>query len=148
MSELSENKTSFINPELLDLVANGFINSAFLIAVMGIEFLGAVADNKPLRAQNQSSKRFKIGLRKFFPKRYGKPSITENIYKGLRCNAGHLLHFSNKIEFINDASLHLQEAEQTLKIHKKQFIADYIAASEKLSARVNNGDITLKKGLN
>jgi hypothetical protein len=136
-----------INKEIIDLLENGFIDSAFLIAVMGIEFLGAVADDKPLRANGQSSKRFKIGLRKFFPKRYGKPSITEHIYKGLRCNAGHLLHFSSKIEFVEDPTLHLKEDGIILKIHKREFVEDYIKAAEKLSNRILEGLIQLKKGI-
>ena len=147
MSELLKKELSFINPELDGLIDHGFIDSAFIIAVMGIELLGAVADDKPIRANGQSSKRFKVGLRKFFPKRYSKPSITENIYKGIRCNVGHLLRFAGKIDFVTDTNLHLTEHDLVLKIHKKQFITDYISACDKLTTRVLNNDITLKKGL-
>ena len=136
-----------INQEITVLLENGFIDSAFLISIMGIEFLGAMVDEKPVRANGQSSKRFKIGLRKFFPKRYGKPSITEVIYKGLRCNVGHLLQFSTRIKFIEETSSHLNEEDSVIKICKKQFIKDYISATEKMNQRFTDGIYQLKKGV-
>ncbi len=137
---------SQINKEVKELVASGFVDSAFLIAIMGIEFLGAMADKKPLRANGQSSKRFKIGLRKFFPSKYGKPTITEVIYKSLRCNVGHLMQYSQRIEFVDDSSAHLQEEGVVLKINKKQFVEDYILATEKLRQRLEDGVYENKKG--
>lgn len=148
MENLNSSTNLKINQEIKALLENGFIDSAFLISVMGIEFLGAMVDDKPIRANGQSSKRFKIGLRKFFPKRYGKPSITEVIYKGLRCNVGHLLQFPAKIEFVVDATSHLKEDEFVIKISKEQFIKDYILATEKLSIRFAEGVYKLKKGVN
>ena len=147
MSKLNVAANPQINVEIQSLLANGFVDSAFLIAVMGIEFLGAMVDDKPVRANGQSSRRFKIGLRKFFPKRYGKPSITESIYKSLRCNVGHLLQFSSKIDFVDDSISHLIEEGVVLKISKKQFVKDYITATDKLNQRLEEGIYLLKKGV-
>ena len=147
MNDVKSNIKININKEIKVLLENGFIDSAFLICIMGIEFLGAMVDEKPIRANGQSSKRFKIGLRKFFPKRYGKPSITEVIYKGLRCNVGHLLQFSTRIEFTQEISSHLNEEDLAIKISKKQFIKDYILATEKMNQRFTDGIYQLKKGV-
>jgi len=136
-----------INKEVELLLNHGFIDTAFLIAIMGIEFMGAMVDDKPVRANGQSSRRFKIGLRKFFPKMYGKPSITEHVYKGLRCNVGHLLQFSSKIKFVEDKSEHLKEEGLVLSISKSQFIEDYISATVKLKQRFEDGIYQLKKGV-
>ena len=136
-----------INSEIQLLLDNGFVDSAFLIAVMGIEFLGAMVDSKPVRANGQSSRRFKIGLRKFFPKRYGKPSVTELVYKSLRCNVGHLLQFSSRIDFVEEPASHLRENGLVLQINKRQFVEDYISAIKKLDDRLAEGVYELKKGV-
>lgn len=136
-----------INSEIQLLLDSGFVDSAFLIAVMGIEFLGAMVDSKPVRANGQSSRRFKIGLRKFFPKRYGKPSVTELVYKSLRCNVGHLLQFSSRIDFVEEPASHLRENGLVLQINKRQFVEDYISAIKKLDDRLAEGVYELKKGV-
>lgn len=131
--------------ELKELSKEGYTNSAFTIAIMGIEFLGAMIDDKPLRAEKQSSKRFKVGVRRFFPKIYGKPSIVEVLYKNLRCNIGHLMLSPKRIQFVEEG--HLREEKEYLAIDKKQFVRDYILAVEKLLAQISSGKYLLKKGI-
>ncbi|MDB4835004.1 hypothetical protein OAH12_00275 [Cyclobacteriaceae bacterium] len=132
--------------ELTRALEHELEQAAFVQAILGVEFLGAMSDDKPLRADKQSTKRFRIGLRKYFPKRYGAPAIVDLLYKQLRCNLSHLSMPSNGVVF-DLPSNHLLLTDQGIVVNKVLFIQDYLSALEKLLTKIESGELILKKGL-
>lgn len=133
--------------EVIKLLEHEMLDSAFVIAILGVEFIGALFDDKPLRAEKQSSKRFKKGLRKGFPKFYGNPVIVEFLFKSVRCNVTHLGLGGNSVVFVNKHEEHLMLVNNTLLIHKATFCGDYVQALNKVLRRIKEGELKEKKGL-
>ena len=140
----------FINErlkELDSLLEGGHFNAAFVLSIIGIELLGALEDDKPLRADKQSFKRFRLGIRRFFDKKYGRLEIIDTLYKAVRCNVSHLGLKGGKCTFVETSFEHLVFDDLSLQINKEQFINDYIKALTKCKTKIDSGLISLKKGL-
>lgn len=131
--------------ELQQLIKAELVDSAFVISVLGIEFLGALTDDKPLRADKQSLKRFRIGLRKYFPKVYGNPEIIDVLFKAVRCNLSHLGIEGGRCVYSEEG--HLLIKGKLLFVVKRSFINDYINALEKVKDKIDRRELLVKKGV-
>ena len=131
--------------ELQQLIKAELVDSAFVISVLGIEFLGALTDDKPLRADKQSFKRFKIGLRKYFPRVYGNPEVVDVLFKAVRCNLSHLGIEGGRCVFAEND--HLLAKGKILFVVKKTLIEDHIKALQRVIDKLEKREIILKKGL-
>jgi hypothetical protein len=82
---LSEN----IVPEITRLQEKQFLLPSFVMMMQTIEYLGAVLDGKPLKAREQSKKRFSAAIKKLFDSRYHYYNRNNELYDHLR---NHLMH--------------------------------------------------------
>lgn len=86
--ELLEQIEKIIVTEARSLIELGFDQQALTSVVLGIEWLGALLDAKPLGAKNQSRKRFELVL-KLLPPQYWSCHKEVNLYRQLRNKAVH-----------------------------------------------------------
>lgn len=100
--------------------------------LQGIEGLGALLDDKPLKAKGQGGKRFGLALRKLFPSQYAKADREFDLYGRLRNHLTHVRLTAKGFEISDDPELHLSIRSQCLKIHSKTFFIDFERACERM----------------
>lgn len=76
-------------PEIRQLQQHGFYLASYVMMMQAIEYLGAILDKKPLKAREQSKKRFAKAIDKLFDSRYKYYNRNCELYDHLR---NHLLH--------------------------------------------------------
>lgn len=81
--------TDTIFPEIKRLQSSGFYLPSNIMMMQAIEYLGSVIDKKPLKAREQSKKRFSIAIKKLFDTKYQYFNKNNELYDHLR---NHLLH--------------------------------------------------------
>lgn len=138
--------------EINDLVIDGKHQVAFFVISQMVEFLGAMLDDKPLRAKEQSRKRFELALKKLYPLPYHKINEKDFLYHNFRCNMSHLLTTSNhiytsSIKHLN-AELHLRFNEnKQLILLIEPLLQDTQNACKKVLDKIDLQVIKEKKGL-
>jgi hypothetical protein len=100
------------------LIKNDLIFPFFVLSAHAIETMGAVADNKPFRAREQTMERFNLALRKLYGLQYVKINQKNFFYEKFRCEMVHLL-FPSKHIFLTSVkdtpeNLHLTFAQEKL----------------------------------
>jgi len=75
--------------ELSFLIEHEHINTAFLLMALSIEYLGAIIDDKPLKAKIQSQKRFNKAINRLFPDGYKFINQNGLLYDKFR---NHMIH--------------------------------------------------------
>ena len=140
----------FINERLKDEVIS-LVNAKFQRISIGIisqniETLGAFLDKKPFKTPRQSSIRFNLALEKLFPSRYSFLNRNGFLYKQLRSNFTHLNLDSRFLDFdfSENSNKHLKYIDGKTTIHLESFLADYIAACDKLIEFKNSGKVKEK----
>ena len=81
--------TDTIVPQIRQLQNQRFYLPSYIMMMQCVEFLGAIIDKKPLKAREQSKKRFSLALKKLFDSPYHYYNRNNEIYDKLR---NHLLH--------------------------------------------------------
>ncbi|PLX05813.1 MAG: hypothetical protein C0594_06785 [Marinilabiliales bacterium] len=119
--------------EISSMIDAGFQYFAFILITQSIETLGAIIDNKPLKAKSQSKQRFASALYKLFPGRYSFLNKNNWLYDKLRNQVVHVLYPSSSIHIINNKEdkSHLQFENNILKIHIYDYYKDLVNAAEK-----------------
>lgn len=123
---------------------------SFLLMSQIIEVMGAILDDKPLRAKEQSKKRFSLALKKLFSKHYALANDKDFLYIHYRCNMSHLLSTSNHILLTNiqeNPHNHLATFNGKLVIIAEKLIQDIQGAFEKLLLKIRKEELKEKKGL-
>jgi hypothetical protein len=148
-----EQHIEFIQKNILDTIKKALDDNQVLFGLMlmgqAIEILGAYLDNKPLRAKQQSSKRFELAIYKLFPDKYKKVNNKNFLYYQLRTCLIHMFIPTDKISlnkgYETKTSFHLSFEKDTLIVYAGNFYEDMQIATYKLIRLINSGKIKLKK---
>lgn len=121
----------------------------FLLIGQAIEILGAYLDKKPIRAKDQSSKRFELAIYKLFPKNYTLINKQNFLYYQLRNFLIHSFIPSNKLLLVSNsqkrADKHLSYENDCLTLCCDIFYTDFETAVNKLIRKIEEDKIPLKK---
>jgi len=96
-SHLSEK----VLPEIRQLQQNGHYLASFIMMMQAIEYLGAILDGKPLKAREQSKKRFSLAVRKLFGERYQYFNRNNELYDQLRNHLMHAMSAGSHFELVS-----------------------------------------------
>ncbi|MCP4521998.1 MAG: hypothetical protein GY827_09970 [Cytophagales bacterium] len=139
----------FVN-EIERLNKNEFGYFSFVLIAQAIEILGAVLDDKPFRAKNQSRKRFDLAIKALFDVRYQRLNYKGWLYENFRCNMSHLFMPSNAIilttrEEVEDGMVHLEKKDNTVVFIAEDFQYDLKKACKYLVKKIDKGQVKPKK---
>jgi len=113
--------------------------------VQGIESLGALLDDKPLKARDQSKRRFRSALRRLFGPHYREADDRADLYERLRNHVSHVRLPSGSITLTHDIELHLKAEDKNLNICPELFLKDFEKACERALELVRSGKIGVKR---
>jgi len=119
----------------------------FVYAALGVETLGAVIDNKPIRTRNQSKYRFGTALFKLFPNQYGFINKKAFLYEALRNHSAHNLLPSSKIMLLNENNgtiRHLEPRGEKVSFIIEDFAKDFIKACNTAIKMIDEGETRMK----
>ena len=119
----------------------------FVYASIGIETLGAMIDDKPIRARNQSKYRFGTALFHLFPNQYGFVNKQAFLYESLRNHSAHNLLPSSQLMILsedNGTIRHLDKRRDKTVFIIETFAQDFIKASEMAIQKINDGEARIK----
>lgn len=144
---------NFLNKNLLEQVQlaidNGQNLTSFILMAQAIEIMGSYFDQKPIRAKNQSKKRFAIAINKLFPRQYGQINSKNFLYVQLRTCLIHMFVPTTKLQLLSgfetDKIPHLSVHDDALVLYNQNFFADYKTAIQELIKRIENNSIKLKR---
>ncbi|HBS86072.1 MAG: hypothetical protein A2W91_08065 [Bacteroidetes bacterium GWF2_38_335] len=124
----------------------GFYYYSFILMAQSIEVMGAFLDNKPLKADNQSSKRFNNALKELFHKQYFFLNKDYYLYNKLRNQMVHALIPSQELLLTTKDSgkKHLSNEDKKLVLVAETFYNDVRTAAEKLIYLIDNQKIKPK----
>ena len=120
---------------------------SLVYATIGIETLGAIIDDKPIRAKNQSKSRFAAALYHLFPNQYGFVNKQNFLYEALRNHSAHNLIPSSKISFINkddNKTRHLDQKKSQVNFIIEIFAKDFLTACNKAIDMIDNNEAKSK----
>jgi hypothetical protein len=112
---------------------------AFGSIAVGIEFLGACADDHPFQASGHSAERFERGIADFMTQtdsRYKR--YHDCLYKHLRCGVAHVMRpsgnvlFTSREESVQDQTHHFQIINDQLLLVCEDFYDDFAMACRAL----------------
>ena len=135
--------------QIKELIKQEHIIFSFMLISQAVEILGAYLDNKPLRAKQQSSKRFELAIYKLFPQKYAQNNKSNFLYYQLRTCLTHSFIPSNKIilkknNYLNE-NQHLTNNNGILMLVLEEFYFDLEKAVNKLIKLIEMDKIKLKK---
>lgn len=113
--------------------------------MQGIESLGALLDDKPLKARYQSKLRFRSALRRLFPPQYREVDNKIDLYERLRNHLTHVRMPSGIIAIVKDAKNSMQMTDHMLMIDPARFLADFEIACNALMAMHQFGKLRKKR---
>jgi hypothetical protein len=132
--------------EIRNLLKNDHLNVAFVMMALAIEVLGAFLDDKPMKAKQQSKKRFRNALYHLFPGKYSRLNKADRLYNQFRSSMVHVFLPSSHIQLLdNEPSKHLEEANGKLCIDAGMLIDDIENAGESILKRLNSGELRRKR---
>jgi len=120
----------------------------FIYTSIGIETLGAIIDNKPIRTRNQSKYRFGIALYQLFPNQYGFVNKNSFLYDTLRNHAIHNLLPSSKLFVVNKDTgnvRHLDQSKDRVTFIIETFAKDFLNASREALKKIRSGEVKIKQ---
>ncbi len=142
----------FLRNKVLFNVKTAFLNEqimfGFMTAAQAIEILGAYLDSKPLRAKQQSLKRFGLAISRLFPKEYYYANENNFLYYQLRACMTHFFiptsHVSLNSGFSKNEKPHLSKKNGVLYLYSENFFLDFQNAVLELEKKILNNKIKLK----
>ncbi|MFO7789014.1 MAG: hypothetical protein ACQES1_06275 [Bacteroidota bacterium] len=136
----------YIIQEIRNLLKNGHLYVAFIMMGQSIEILGAFLDDKPLKARQQSKKRFRNALYHLFPGKYSRMNKADRLYHQFRSTMVHMFVPSGHLQLLrNTPEMHLHEQDGKLCIHADTLIDDIERAGEAIIKRLNSGELRRKR---
>lgn len=135
-----------ITDQIQSLLDDGHINASFILMAQSIEVLGAYLDNKPIKAENQSKKRFREAIYRLFPVAYARQNKGDKLYRQFRSSLAHALLPSKHINLVNNKpDLHLKDIDNKLTINAESLFSDIKNACEIIKRRLRPEDIRRKR---
>ncbi|MFO7878574.1 MAG: hypothetical protein ACQES0_07590 [Bacteroidota bacterium] len=132
--------------EIRALLKHDHERAAFVMMGQSIEVLGAFLDDKPLKARQQSKKRFRNALYHLFPGKYSSMNRGDRLYNEFRSSLTHMLVPSARLKLTSrDMSGHLTEKEGKLVLHAGSLADDIERAGEAIIKRLNSGELRRKR---
>ncbi|MEA3448479.1 MAG: hypothetical protein U9Q98_08550 [Bacteroidota bacterium] len=132
--------------EIRDVLKNDHLNVAFVMMALAIEILGAFLDDKPMKAKQQSKKRFRNALYHLFPGKYARLNKGDRLYEQFRNSMVHVFLPSAHIQLLNnEPSKHMEEANGKLCIDADMLTDDIENAGESILKRLNSGELRRKR---
>ena len=113
--------------EAKELIDKGFTDQALTSLVLGMEWMGAVIDQKPSGAKNQSRKRFELALKRF-PPNYWSIHSKIDLYRQLRNRTVHNPWVNGSYLTLTDnPDDHLTTINETIQFSISEFHKDFKA---------------------
>jgi len=137
----------FLIQQVESLLKNKQYYPLFIYASIGIETLGAIIDNKPIRARNQSKYRFGIALYQLFPNQYGFVNKNSFLYEALRNHSAHNLLPSSKLQIMDSEhknNRHLDQSKEKVSFIIETFANDFLRASALALEKIRSGEVKIK----
>lgn len=113
--------------------------------MQGIESLGALLDDKPLKARDQSKRRFRSALRRLFGARYREVDDRIDLYERLRNHLAHVRVPSGSIILTSDPGQHLNSEDRVLRLCPATLLQDHEKACARLLELVGSGKVGEKR---
>ena len=134
--------------ELALVNASGAVNMQFILMGQAIEVLGALLDNKPMKARGQSANRFDLSVRVLFGGGYRVMNTGFYLYDKLRNQMVHaFIPGGDILLFDKEADAparHLEKYEGSLVLAADVFYKDICAAGERLLRLIRSGKVPPK----
>ena len=116
----------------------------------GLETLGSLLDNKPLKAKDQSKLRFSHAVNRLMPVKYNKLNSNHALYDKLRASLAHTFTTSRQIYLTSKTDSdfgkkHLQEIDEKLVLVSEEFYVDFKKACKRLLEAMDKGIVSDKK---
>ena len=136
--------------QISELHQQGFVTPAFMMLAQSIELLGALLDDKPLRAKEQSKRRFGLAIHKLFPSVYTKANDKDWLYVKYRCHMVHSLLPSSHLKLSGYAETELKNLQyepgtEQMVLVLENWQEDFKNAVQKLLLKMEKGEVKLKK---
>ena len=135
--------------EVEKLQASGFHYVSFIIISQAIEILGSFLDSKPIRAQRQSRRRYRLAINNLFASKYKRINRDDWLYDKLR---NHLTHSFIPSSWIilssrksSEGRAHLESVEGKIVFVSEDFFEDFKKACNKIISMIERGEIKSKK---
>lgn len=152
MISTKEEHIKFLNEQVVNplskIKSENSIIFAFILMAQSLEIIGAYLDNKPMRAKNQSSKRFNLAVNKLFKKEYRDLNSNNFLYKQLRTCLLHMFIPSSKTELRfgkAPSGIHPVASENKVVFYADDFYEDIERAVNQIIRMIDNGKIKPKK---
>lgn len=147
-----EQHIEFLEKQVLGSVKKTFDDNQLLFGfmVMGqaIEIMGSYLDDKPMRAKQQSLKRFSIAINRLFPKAYRDANQSSFLYYQLRACMTHMFVPTARLSLNAGRQTkekpHLYVKEGVMYLYSEDFLADFTSAVQNLQNRISAGKLKLK----
>ncbi|PKP21411.1 MAG: hypothetical protein CVU05_06850 [Bacteroidetes bacterium HGW-Bacteroidetes-21] len=132
----SEHFSTFVLPQIKALQEKGFYFISFIMMVQAIEYLGGLMDNKPLKAREQSKKRFNKAISTLFGSGYKVLNRNDELYNDLRNPLLHTLNQGSKFILLSENNSekhkHFQIIENKTVLIAEEMYHDITVAFSKL----------------
>ncbi len=132
--------------EINALIRHRHYRAAFVMMGQTVEVFGAFLDDKPMKAKQQSKKRFRNALYHLFPGKYSSLNRGDKLYDQFRSSLTHMLIPSMHLKLANNApALHLTRENSRLVLDAETFARDVERAGEEILKRLNSGELRRKR---
>lgn len=137
-----------IKGELGEVIKSDALNMKFVLIGQTIEVLGALLDNKPMKAKSQSARRFNHAINSLFGGEYRVQNSDYYLYDKLRNQMTHSFIPGGDIELYSRASdtikHHMKKENGILVMIADNFYADIVEASNRLLHLIKVGKVKAK----
>ncbi|MBP3419285.1 MAG: hypothetical protein J6K74_01670 [Marinifilaceae bacterium] len=139
---------TIIKGELKQIIESNALYMKFVLIGQTIEVLGALLDNKPMKAKGQSARRFNHAINSLFGGDYRVQNSDYYLYDKLRNQMTHSFIPGGDIELYSHASdtdkKHMKRDNGVLVMVADEFFRDIVAASNRLLYLIRVGKIKAK----
>lgn len=147
-----EQHIEFLRKHVLETVESTFNNSqllfGFMTAAQAIEIMGSYLDDKPMRAKQQSLKRFSLAINRLFPQAYYDANYNNFLYNQLRACMTHMFLPTARLSLNAGKGTkekpHLCIYDGVMYLYSEDFLRDFRYAVSNLDRRIIEGRIKLK----
>lgn len=139
---------TLIKGELKQIIDSKALYMKFVLIGQTIEVLGALLDNKPMKAKGQSAKRFNHAINSLFGGDYRVQNSDYYLYDKLRNQMTHSFIPGGDIELYNTAldtpKKHMKKEGGILVMVADEFYNDIVQASNRLLYLIKVGKVKAK----
>lgn len=139
---------SIIKGELKQIIDSNALFMKYVLLGQTIEVLGALLDNKPMKAKGQSAKRFNHAINSLFGGEYRVHNSNYFLYDKLRNQMTHSFIPGGDIELYNNRTQttkqHLSKENGVLVMIADDFYNDIVKACDRLLYLIKVGKVKAK----